>query len=106
MRTTKFDVAEYLDSPEAIAGYLDAVFEDGDPALIAAALGHVARAKGMSQIAADTGLKRPALYRALSAEGNPEFATVLKVMSALGVRISATPVVKARKTRKASAEAA
>ena len=63
------------------------MFEDGDPALVAAALGDVARAKGMSQIAQDAGLGRESLYKALSSEGNPEFATVLKVMRALGLKL-------------------
>src|ERR1700694_4312057 len=70
-----------------IAHYLEAVFEDGDPALVAAALGDVARAKGMSQIAEAAGLGRGGLYKALSPEGNPEFATVLKVMRALGLKL-------------------
>jgi probable addiction module antidote protein len=86
-KTTKWDVADYLKSDEDIAHYLEAVFEDGDPALVAAALGDVARAKGMSQVARDAGLGRESLYKALSADGNPEFATVLKVIHALGLKI-------------------
>src|SRR5882757_382518 len=70
-----------------IAHYLDAVFEDGDPALITAALGDVARAKGMSQVAQEAGLGRESLYKALSPEGNPEFGTVLKVIRALGLKL-------------------
>src|SRR6266446_4928275 len=70
-----------------IANYLEAVFEDGDPALITHALGVIARAKGMSQIAQAAGLGRESLYKALSPEGNPEFATVLKVMRALGLKL-------------------
>ena len=70
-----------------IAHFLEAVFEDGDPALVAAALGDVARAKGTSQIAQTAGLGRESLYKALSTEGNPEFATVLKVMRALGLKL-------------------
>ena len=66
---------------------MEAVFEDGDPKLVAAALGDVARAKGMSQIAQTAGLGRESLYKALSTEGNPEFATVLKVMRALGLKL-------------------
>jgi probable addiction module antidote protein len=87
IKTTKWDVADHLDSPEAIAAYLEAVFEDGDPALIAASLGDVARARGMTKIAREAGLTRASLYKALSAEGRPEFATVMKVLSALGFRL-------------------
>jgi probable addiction module antidote protein len=87
--TRPFDAAEYLDSAEAIAAYLEAAFEDGDPAFIADALGTVARAKGMTEVARKTGLSRESLYKALSAEGNPEFATILKVMRALDLKITA-----------------
>jgi probable addiction module antidote protein len=89
--TTKWDAAEHLDSPEAIAAYIDAAMEDGDPALISAVLGDIARAIGMTQIARETGMSRESLYRALSEEGRPEFATVAKVMKALGLRLSAVP---------------
>ena len=84
-RTRPWDAADHLGSDEDIVAYLEAAFEDGDPALIAAALGDVARAKGMTKIATDAGLGRESLYKALSANGNPEFATVLKVLRALGV---------------------
>jgi len=77
----------YLKSDEDIAHYLEAVLEDGDPNLVAAALGDVARAKGMSQIAQAAGLGRESLNKALSTEGNPEFATVLKVIRALGLKL-------------------
>jgi probable addiction module antidote protein len=73
-----------------MAAYLEAALEDGDPALVAAALGDIARAKGMADIARETGLGRESLYKALSPEGNPEFATVLKVVKALGLRLRAT----------------
>ena len=73
-----------------MAAYLEAALEDGDPVLVAAALGDIARAKGMTQIARETGLGRESLYKALSAEGNPEFATVLKVLRSLGLRLHAT----------------
>ncbi len=89
-KTLPWDASEHLESDEDIAAYLEAVFEDGDPALIAAALGDIARAKGMTQIARDTGLGRESLYKALSAQGNPEFSTVLKVIRALGIRLHAT----------------
>lgn len=92
LRTKPWDPAEHLDSEEAVIAYIEAALEDGDPSLVAAALGDVARARGMSQLARDTGLSRESLYRALSAEGNPEFSTVLRVMKALGLRFSAQPV--------------
>jgi probable addiction module antidote protein len=87
IKTKPWDSAAYLKTDEDIAHYLEAVFEDGDPSLVAAALGDVARAKGMAQIAKAAGLGRESLYKALSPEGNPEFATVLKVMRALGLKL-------------------
>jgi probable addiction module antidote protein len=87
IKTITWDSAAYLKTDEDIAHYLEAVFEDGDPSLVAAALGDVARAKGMAQIAKAAGLGRESLYKALSPEGNPEFATVLKVMRALGLKL-------------------
>jgi len=87
IKTIPWDSAAYLKSDEDIAHYLEAVFEDGDPNLVVAAIGDVARAKGMSQIAQAAGLGRESLYKALSVEGNPEFATVLKVMRALGLKL-------------------
>lgn len=86
-----YDVAEHLRSPTEMAAYLDAWLEEApnDVAGIARALGDIARAKGMGAVARDTGLSRESLYRALSAEGNPSFATVLKVTRALGVRLHA-----------------
>jgi probable addiction module antidote protein len=86
-----FDVAEYLDSPEAIAAYLSEAFETGDDALIAQALGAVARVKGMKDIAKETGLNRENLYRSLSEGGNPELGTVMKVLDALDVQLVAKP---------------
>jgi probable addiction module antidote protein len=86
-KTIPWDSAAYLKTDRDIANYLQAVFEDGDPALITHALGVIARAKGMSQIARKAGLGRESLYKALSPEGNPEFATVLKVMRALGLKL-------------------
>jgi probable addiction module antidote protein len=82
--TKPFDPSEHLDSPEAIEEYLRAAFESEDAAVIADALGVVARAKGMTQLAEDAGLTRPALYKALSADGDPAFSTVMKVAHALG----------------------
>ena len=91
VKTTIFDAAKYLNTPEAISVYLEDIFETEDPLLIAHALGTVARAKGMTEVARKTGLSRESLYKALSVEGNPEFATILKVMSALDLKISARP---------------
>jgi len=86
-----YDVAQHLRTPEEVAAYLDAWLEEApeDAAGIARALGDIARAKGMAQVAKDAGLSRESLYRALSARGNPSFATVLKVARALGVRLHA-----------------
>lgn len=89
--TTSYDVSEHLRTPEEMAAYLDTWLEEApeDVAGIARALGDIARAKGMSQVAKDAGLSRESLYRALSSEGNPSFATVLKVAKALGLRLHA-----------------
>jgi probable addiction module antidote protein len=84
----EWDSADYLKTAEDIAAYLEAAFEDGDPALITYALGAIARSEGMTEIAKATGLTRASLYKALSADGNPEFATVLKVIHALGLRLT------------------
>ncbi|MDR1462006.1 MAG: putative addiction module antidote protein [Azoarcus sp.] len=89
----RWDSAEHLDSEEAIQYYLEACFEEAgdDPAFIVKALGKVARARGMTQLAKETGLGRESLYKALSGEGNPSFGTVLKVALALGVKLVAVP---------------
>lgn len=89
VNTYPYDSADYLDSPEAISVYLEEAFKTEDPAFISQALGTVARAKGMSDVARKTGLSRESLYKALSAEGNPEFATILKVMKALDLKVTA-----------------
>ena len=89
IKTGKWDPAEYLKTEEDMAAYLEAAFEENDPGLIAAAVGDIARAKGMSKISKQTGLGRESLYKALSPEGNPEFATVLKVIDALGLKLHA-----------------
>jgi probable addiction module antidote protein len=90
-KATAYDVAEHLRTPEEMAAYLDAWLEEApdDISGIARALGDIARAKGMSLVAKEAGLSRESLYRALSADGNPSFATVLKVAKALGVRLHA-----------------
>lgn len=90
---TIFDPAEYLTSAEGIEEYLVSAFESEDPSVIADALGVVARATGISQLASDTGLTRQALYKALAPDGNPEFGTILKVAHALGFRLTAARVL-------------
>ncbi|MBC7621862.1 MAG: putative addiction module antidote protein [Aeromicrobium sp.] len=87
-----FDAAEYLDSEEAVAAYLTAMIEEGDPAMLAAALGDIARARGMSEIAKASGLTREALYKALRPNAQPRFDTVSRVCAALGVRLVAQAV--------------
>lgn len=93
IKTTPWDVQDHLRTPEDCALYLEAVLEEAgdDPAFIAKALGDVARARGMAQTAREAGLSREGLYKALSADGNPSFATVLKVLGALGLRLHVTP---------------
>lgn len=89
--TTRYDVAEHLRTPEEMAAYLEACLEEaqGDAAFIAKALGDIARAKGMSQVARDAGLSRESLYKALSGERSPSFETILKVVNALGLKLHA-----------------
>ncbi|WP_158044723.1 addiction module antidote protein [Skermanella pratensis] len=88
--TRSWDIVDSLTDDDRIAAYLEAVLEDGDPELVAAALGDIARAKGMTDIARRTGLGRQSLYKALGPGGNPEFATVLKVIRSLGLRLTVT----------------
>ena len=90
VKTTKWDAVDYLKTDEDMANYLEAAIEDGDAALISAALGDIARAKGMSQVARKAGLGRESLYKALSPKGNPELATIRKVVKALGLRLHAS----------------
>ena len=89
--TTQYDVAEHLRTPEEMAAYLEACLEEanGDAAFVAKALGDIARAKGMSQVARDAGLSRESLYKALSGERTPSFDTILKVIGALGIKLHA-----------------
>jgi probable addiction module antidote protein len=89
--TSRYDVAEYLRTPADMAAYLDACLEaaDGDAAFVAKALGDIARAKGMAQVARDAGLSRESLYKALSGERSPGFDTILKVIGALGIKLHA-----------------
>ena len=91
MEFRAWDSSEFLDDEETVLHYLTEILKDGDAQEIAFALGNVARARGMTQLAKDTGLSRESLYRALSQEGNPELATVLKVVEALGLRLSLQP---------------
>ncbi len=92
-KTVAYDIAEQLRTPDEMAAYLDAWFAEAPEDLggIARALGDIARAKGLSQVAKAAGMSRESLYRALSEEGNPSFATILKVTKALGVRLHAGP---------------
>ena len=93
-RTSRYDVAEHLRTTEEMAAYLDACFEeaDGDATFIAKALGDIARARGMAQIARETGLSRESLYKSLSGEHSPSFDTILKVTKALGIHLHAEAV--------------
>jgi probable addiction module antidote protein len=104
----KFDPAEVLNTPEAIAAYIEEAIEIGDPAFIVDALGVVARSKGMSAVARSTGLGRESLYKALRKDGHPEFSTVLRVFDAVGLRLSvepraSKPAPKAKRKAKATA---
>jgi probable addiction module antidote protein len=97
-KTSRYDVAEHLRTPEEMAAYLEACLEeaDGDAAFVAKALGDIARAKGMTEVARDAGLSRESLYKALSGERSPNFETILKVVGALGIKLhaEAVPVAK------------
>lgn len=92
--TTRYDVAEHLRTPQEMAAYLEACLEEanGDAAFIAKALGDIARARGMSQVARDAGLSRESLYKALSGDRSPGFETILKVIRALGLKLHAEAV--------------
>ncbi|HRE50862.1 MAG TPA: putative addiction module antidote protein [Flavitalea sp.] len=92
METSKFDIADYLDNNEMIAEYLNAVLEEGNDADIITAIGHIAKAVGMTKIAEETGMSRPSLYKALSEGAKPQFETIMKVLRAIGGQIRVTPV--------------
>lgn len=92
METTKFEIADYLESKEMIAEYLNIVLEEGNNADVIDAIGHIAKAIGMTKIAEETGLSRPSLYKALSDGSKPQFATIMKVLKAIGGQIQVTPV--------------
>ncbi len=92
METSKFDIADYLDSKEMIAEYLNAVLEEGNNSDIINAIGHVAKSIGMTRIAEETGLSRPSLYKALSDGSKPQFETIMKVLKAIGGQIQINPI--------------
>jgi probable addiction module antidote protein len=100
VKTTVFDAAEYLDTPERQAEYISAALETGDAGFVRDAVGIVARARGMGDIARAAGLNRESLYRALGETGNPEFGTMLGVLRALGLELSARPAKKKPVRRK------
>jgi len=91
METTRFDIADYLDSKEMIIAYLNTVLEEGDDSAIITAIGHIAKSIGMTKIAEETGLSRPSLYKALSEGAKPQFETILKVLRAIGGKIKIEP---------------
>jgi len=91
MKTSKFDIADYLDSKEMIAEYLNAVLEEGDSDDLIIAIGHIAKAIGMTKISEETGLSRPSLYKALTKGAKPQFATIMKVLKAIGGQIQVNP---------------
>lgn len=95
--TKRWDAADHLESRSDIAAYLEAALDDGEPAVVAAALGDIARAKGMSAIAREAGMGRESLYKALSADGNPELGTFLRVVRALGFELRVTPTATHRR---------
>lgn len=92
METTGFDIAEYLDSKEMIAEYLNTVLEEGDNEDVLNAIGHIAKAIGMTKIAEETGLSRPSLYKSLSEGAKPQFATIMKVLKAIGGQLQVSPI--------------
>jgi probable addiction module antidote protein/putative addiction module killer protein len=98
--TTRFDAAEYVNTPKRQAAYITAAFETGDPAFVRDAIGIVARARGMAEVAKLAELNRESLYKALGETGNPEFSTVMRILRALGLALSARPVEKRRTPRK------
>jgi probable addiction module antidote protein len=98
--TTRFDAAEYLDTVERQAAYITAAFETGDPAFVRDALGIVARARGVAGIAKSAELNRESLYKALGEAGNPEFSTVLRILQAMGLKVSVRPAGAKRPPKK------
>jgi probable addiction module antidote protein len=100
-KTTRFDAADYVNTEERQAAYIAAALETGDADFVRDALGIVARARGMAEIAKGAGLNRESLYRTLGKAGNPEFATVMRIVHALGLTLSARPVRKSKKRKAA-----
>ena len=92
METSKFDISDYLDSNEMIAEYLNSVLEEGNDTEMVTAIGHIAKASGMTKIAEETGMSRPSLYKALSEGANPQFSTIMKVLKAIGGQIQINPL--------------
>lgn len=92
METSKFDIADYLDNQEMITAYLNTVLEEGTNADVINAIGHIAKAIGMTKISEETGLSRPSLYKALSDGAKPQFATIMKVLKAIGGQIQVNPL--------------
>ncbi len=92
METSRFDIADYLDSEEMIAEYLNTVLEDGDSSDLIVAIGHIAKSIGMTKIAEKTGMSRPSLYKALSDGAKPQFGTIMKVLKAIGGQIIVKPM--------------
>ncbi len=92
METSRFDIADYLDSEEMIAEYLNTVLEDGDNSDLIAAIGHIAKSIGMTKIAEKTGMSRPSLYKALSDGAKPQFGTIMKLSNAIGGQINVKPM--------------
>lgn len=91
METSKFDIADYLDSKEMIAEYLNTVLDEGDNSDVIVAIGHIAKSIGMTKIAEETGLSRPSLYKALSKGSKPQFETIMKILRAIGGQIRINP---------------
>lgn len=91
METSKFEIADYLGNKEMIAEYLNTVLEEGSHADVINAIGHIAKAIGMTKIAEETGMSRPSLYKALSAGAKPQFETIMKVLKAIGAQIQVSP---------------
>ena len=96
---SRYDTADYLETEEDIAAYLSAILEENDPSLLTAALGDIARARNMSQLARSVGMSREGLYKALSGTGNPAFSTISKVANALGLQIRMEPLATSRRQR-------
>ena len=98
-KVSKFDVADYLDNPEVVAAYLTQAFESGDTSFVSAAIGDVARAKGMASVAANAGVSRESLYKSLSGDTSPAFETVRKILDSFGLKMVVEPVGRERRVR-------